>query len=506
MNQIKAGVILNYVVLGLNNLIGLLYIPFMLRMLGQSEYGLYSLVASIIAYLTIMDFGFGNAIIRYTAKFHAEGKQQEQYEMFGMFLVLYSIIGLLSVGAGAALYFNIDSLFGEAMTTYELGRAKLLMIILIFNLAVTFPLSIFGAIITAYEDFVFQKVVQLIRIILNTTIMICLLKMGYKAVAMVVVQTIFNLATLSLNYYYCHYRIGIKIVFKKFRWGFLKEVSIYSFWIFLNAIMDRIYWGTGQFVLGATASTAAVAVFAVAISMEQMYMSFSIAIASVLLPRVTAMVAKHQSDREIFDLFIRTGRIQYIAMAFILSGFILFGRQFIALWVGKSYEDAYIITVMFFVALIIPLIQNVGITILQARSRMRFRSLLYFTIAISSLAFQILLARRYGGIGCAAAISGALLLGQGLIMNIYYQRKQHLNILAFWREIIKMSVVPVIMVVIGYCVLQYVEFPGIMGLIFSITVYSAIYIPAFWFVGMNRYERDLIGQPITRILKQFHFL
>ena len=67
--------------------------PYMLRMLGQSEYGLYSLAASIIAYLTVLDLGFGNAIVRYTAKFEAEGKKREQQEMFGMFFLLYIGIG-----------------------------------------------------------------------------------------------------------------------------------------------------------------------------------------------------------------------------------------------------------------------------------------------------------------------------------------------------------------------------------------------------------------------------
>ena len=69
MNQIKAGAVLNYVIIGLNALVGLLYTPFMLRCLGQNEYGLYSLVASIIAYLTLLDFGFGPAVVRYTAKY-----------------------------------------------------------------------------------------------------------------------------------------------------------------------------------------------------------------------------------------------------------------------------------------------------------------------------------------------------------------------------------------------------------------------------------------------------
>ena len=66
--QLKAGIFLSYLTLALSNIIALVYTPFMLRMMGQSEYGLYSLVASVVAYLTILDFGFGNAIVRYTRR------------------------------------------------------------------------------------------------------------------------------------------------------------------------------------------------------------------------------------------------------------------------------------------------------------------------------------------------------------------------------------------------------------------------------------------------------
>ena len=100
INQLKAGVVLSYIAIALNNIVGLLYTPFMLRMMGQNEYGLYSLVASIVAYLTVLDLGFGNAIIRYTAKFRTEGKVKEQYEMFGMFILLYSGIGLIAFCIG----------------------------------------------------------------------------------------------------------------------------------------------------------------------------------------------------------------------------------------------------------------------------------------------------------------------------------------------------------------------------------------------------------------------
>ena len=502
MNQLKAGAALNYVIIILNMMVGLLYTPYMLRMMGQSEYGLYSFVASVISYLTVLDLGLGNAIVRYTAKFRAEGKITEQYEMFGMFLVLYIVIGVVAFVAGLGLYFNVDSLFGATMTVEELYKARIMMLFLISNLAVTFPMSIFGSIINAYEHFVFPKIVNVVRVILNTVIMICLLKMGYKAVAMVILQTIFNILTLVINFVYCKYKLKIKIFFRNFKWGFLKEVAIYSFWIFLNVIMDRIYWNTGQFVLGAFVGTVAVAVYAIAIQLEHIYMQFSTAISTVFLPKVTGMVTKNNNRKEISDLFVKTGRIQYIVMSLILSGFIVFGRDFINLWVGPGYEDTYIITLIFFVSLLAPLIQNIGITILQARNQMKFRSLLYIAIASVSLVFQILLSKKYGGIGCAISIAGALLLGQGLVMNIYYHKKQELDVLHFWKEILKMSVVPIILILISNYLLPNFALDSWAKLCAAIGIFAVVYIPLFWIFSMNRYEKDLFIAFFKKIIKR----
>lgn len=498
-SELKAGALLNYVLIILNALVGLLYTPYMLRTLGQSEYGLYSLIASVISYLTVLDLGMGNAIVRYTAKFRAEGKETEQYEMFGMFLILYIVIGVFSVLLGLGLYLNVDSMFGATMDAVELGKARIMMIILIANLAITFPMSIFGSIITAYERFVFPRVVNIVRVVLNTIVMIVLLHWGYKAITMVVVQTIFNILTLILNYLYCKYRIRIKIYFRKFNWSFLKEVAIYSFWILLNVIMDKIYWSTGQFVLGSILGTIAVSVFAVAIQLQTMYMQFSTAISSVFLPKVTSMVTNKSTDKELSDLFIRTGRIQFIVMSFILCGFIVFGKPFILLWAGEGYVDAYIITLLFFSALIIPLAQNLGITILQAKNQMKFRSLLYIAIAILALVFEIILGKMWGGIGCAIAISIALLLGQVIIMNIYYKIKQGLDINRFWKEILSMSISPAILVAISLIVVNKYSITNWPSLITFVTLFSVLYVIVVFSFSLNSYEKSLFTAPLKKI-------
>jgi O-antigen/teichoic acid export membrane protein len=248
--------------------------------------------------------------------------------------------------------------------------------------------------------------------------------------------------------------------------------------------------------------TSVVAVYAVAIQLQNMYMSFSTAISGVFLPRVTAMAVNDFDGKAISDLFIRTGRIQYCIMSLVLTGFFLFGRQFIRLWAGDGYDDAYTIALLFFVPLIIPLCQNLGITILQARNQMKFRSLLYLFISLASLGAQIPLSKYYGGIGCALAIAGALTLGQILIMNVYYQIRQRINIVRFWLEILKMSIVPACLTAAFYYALQQYSLDSVLGLCLGILLYLLVYLPLFFALSMNAYERNLILQPVKRLLKR----
>lgn len=490
---------MNYVLIGVNILLGLLYTPYMLRMLGQNEYGLYSLVATVIAYLTLFDFGMGTAVVRYTAKFRAEGKIGEARSAFGMFFLLYTGMGIIAFIAGLCLYFNIDTLFDRTMMPEELSRARTMILLLLVNLAVTFPMSIFNSIITAYEEFVFQKVLNILRVVLSTVVIVILLQHGYKAVAMVVVQTAFNLMVLALNAFYCRYKLSIRLAFKRFKFTFVKEVLTFSFWAFLSDIMFRLYYSTGQFVLGATVGTAAVAVFALGVTLQQMYITFSGGISGVLLPRITAITTREGSEKQISDLFIRVGRIQYIIMAFLLSGFVLFGRQFVALWAGAGYEDVYVIALAFFFPCLIPLIQNTGIAILQARNQMKYRAVMLVCVAVASVILQILLARPYGAIGCAIAVGAANFIGQGILLNIHYRNKQKIAIGRFWREIAKMSVVPVLLTIADWFVVAQFELDSVPRLIAGIVAYMVVYVPVFWHFGMNADERRLLSEPFRKI-------
>src|SRR5690554_5735567 len=123
-NQLKAGAILSYISMGLGYIVSIIYTPIMLRLLGQSEYGLYNLVASVVAYLGVLNFGFGSAYMRYYSRYKVKEDKEKIATLNGMFLTIFSIIGLIAVVAGTILALNTELIFGSELTSVELSKAK----------------------------------------------------------------------------------------------------------------------------------------------------------------------------------------------------------------------------------------------------------------------------------------------------------------------------------------------------------------------------------------------
>lgn len=499
INQLKIGAVLSYVSLGVGNVIGILYTPIMLRLLGQSEYGLYNLSNSIIGYLGVLDFGIGNAVIRYTAKYKALEDKEGESNLYGMFIIIYSILAILVILSGSFLVKNIHLFFSNSLTQNEMIRIQWMMALMIFNLAISFPFGIFGAIITAHEQFIFPKLVAILRQILNPLVMIPLLLLGYKSLGMTVATTCLNLIFIWVNLYYCFKFLKIKIKFNNMDFSVLKEIIGYSFFVFLNMIVDKIYWSTDQFILGSVRGTVAVAIYSIGSIFNQYYMNFSIAISGVFLPKVTKMVTQNATDEEISNLFIRIGRIQFILMSFILSGFILVGKDFIAIWAGEGYEESYFISLVVMIPLTIPLIQNLGITILQAKNMHQFRSTVYIMIAIVNVLISIPLAKVYGGVGCALATGISMVIGNIIIINIYYYKKIHINIPKFWLEISRLSVPVVISFGIVLLINKLIPLSGVINILFTGIVFTIVFVPLMWLLGMNNSEKELFIGPVKVI-------
>lgn len=281
----------------------------------------------------------------------------------------------------------------------------------------------------------------------------------------------------------------MKFLFDHFDFSLMKEMTIFSSYIFLNMIINQINWNVDKFIIGRFRGTVEVAVYGLASQLNTCYISLSTAISNVFIPRVNKMVAIEDDNKKLTYLFTCIGRIQFIILFLVCSGLIFFGQPFIHIWAGNNYSDTYIIALLLIIPVTIPLIQNIGIEIQRAKNMHKFRSWVYLFIAIGNIFLSIPLTKKYGGIGAALGTAISLFIGNGLIMNWYYHSRIGLDMRYFWSNIIKF--IPAILppVIIGILIMNIVNLYKFTYFLVSSIVYVLTYFISMWIFGMNQYEK-----------------
>ena len=499
INQLKAGVILSYLTQGVHILSGLIYTPVMLRLLGQSEYGLYQLVSSVVSYLSLLSMGFGASYMRFYSRYKAKDDKNKIAELNGMFFAIFAIIALICLLCGGVMVAKADIIFGSGLTSVELSKARILMAMLIFNMAISFINSVFTSNITAHEQFFFQRIVGFLRALLNPFITLPLLILGFGSIGMVGVTTFLTIFVLIMDIGYSFNKLKIKFSFKNFDFSLLKEMWVFTFFIFINMIVDQINWSIDKFLLGRMVGTTAVAIYGVAGQLNSMYQTFSVAVSSVFVPRVNRIVSETNDNNLLTQLFTKVGRIQFLITGLIISGYIVFGREFIALWAGKGYEEAYQIGLFLMVPVTVPLIQNLGIEIQRAKNMHKARSVVYLFIAVSNIFVSIPCIKLWGASGAAVGTAISLIMGNGIFMNIYYHKKIGLDIIYFWKEILKFFPSLFGAMIFGYILNKFLPLNNIVFLMIGILFYCIIYLLLMWRVGMNDSEKQIVKGMFQKI-------
>lgn len=497
-NQLKIGSLLSYAQMFLGIIISLIYTPIMLDLLGASEYGLYNTVSSAISMLSLLSLGLNSGYIRYYAKYKKDNDSESIWKLNGLFLIIFTIIGVIALVCGLFLSSHLEIVFSDGLTVDEYRIARVLMILLTCNLAISFPSSVFSHIISANENFIFLKTVGVIKTILSPLVTLPILLMGFRSIAMVTVTLVFSVVTDLIYAYYVIVKLHHRFVFCNFEKGIFFSLFSYTAFIAINLIVDQINWNVDKILLGRYKGTEAVAVYSVGYTLYQYYMMFSTSISSVFTPKIHKIVNDTEENmplrrEKLTDLFIKVGRIQYILLGLIASGIFFFGKDFITkYWAGDIYRESYYVALLLVFPASISLIQNTGIEIQRAQSKHKFRALVYLGMAVLNIGVSVILCQKYGPIGSTVGTALSLVLANGLIMNLYYHLRCNIDVILFWCNIGRVSLGLIIPVLFGLLMTRYFVFSGIGVYLIGISLYSSVYCLSMWLIGLNHYEKSLI--------------
>lgn len=434
--QRLGGSLLTYIYIGVGVVVSLVYTPVMLNLMGKSEFGIYTIALSVVGYLRILDFGLNSAYIKFYSTYVHDKDDQGLAVLNGMYLVVFSLLGIAAFTAAIILAMNVSDVFGNKLTSTEQERLQVALLILAVTTAFSLPFGVFNSHILAKEQFIISKLILILKQLLNPMLALPLLLLGYGSIGGVIATLAVTIICGVLGVLFCFVKLDMKFSFSRMDFRVLKKLFTFSFFIFINLLVNQINWHVGKLLLGIYKGTADTAVFGLACTINIHYLTFSTAISSMYLPKVNKLVASNTPKETIDRLFLRISRMQFLVVIFILSTFIAIGSPFILLfWGGKAYEGAYLIACILMVSETIPLTQNLGIEIQRAMNKHQFRSILYLIIALINLVVSIPLCIRFGGVGCAIGTAAGQVLGNTLIINWYYQRKLKLDIVSYWKQV-----------------------------------------------------------------------
>lgn len=503
-SQIKAGMVLSYLNIALGNLITIFYLPVMLSLLGQSEYGLYKLAASITTYLSLLIFGIGGSITRYVLKANIDGGKEAEERIFGLFNVIFCIISGLAIVVGLIITLNIDVFYSQSLTADELVTMRILLGIMVLNTAVTISATPYTTIVSAHERFIF---VQLLTVLTTTMVPICnviALLLGFRSIGMTVSTLLLTVIVRIAYIIYVRRSLELKPRYKNMPFHMVKEILVFSFWIFVATLTSQLFGTTDTVIIGATPALAAIGVtiYSVGHQFSTILISLSHVVPNLFMPRANKMVLSGKNEKELTDFTIQVGRVQAYFVALFCFGFVSFGRQFLQLYVGPGYDEAYWVAVIVMIPNCIQLVQSVFISIMQAKNMHSFRAKTYTFVAIANAIATVFLVRVYGIIGAAIPTALCYFLGNGLLMNWFYWKRMKLDVPRFWRCIIPVFIPSVLLCTATLIISYWVDFSYLPLFILGVAAFTALFCLICWKAVMNDEEKELILQTLRKVKRK----
>lgn len=489
--QISEGVILSYISIIVNFVIGILYTPIMLSSLGQSQYGVYSLCVSFIGYLTILNAGVNAAYVRFYVqeKTINEKGVEKLNGLFCKIFIVLSIIGFL----GGLLVADFSSvIFGLKITSDEYALVKKCFVLLAFTICIEIFTCVFKSFVTANERFVFGKTIDISTSVLYPLLALPLLLTGHDCTYLIAVRLTVAIITLLLHVSFCRKKLSIAFKFVHTEKSLLKNVAQFIGFIALQSIMDQLNWQIDKFILARTHGTAEISIYSVGSTFNTYFITIAGVVSGVFIVQINRLVALKDENR-LNDLFRQTCKFFTYMTGFIIIAFYILGRPFVLRWAGENYGKSFTVGRLLMSPVALALIMALGQDIARAKNKHQMQIIINLGVCVVNAIVSIPLAMHWGAIGSAVGTFVAEIIVCVIVQPIYYKRVLNLDVKNVFIDLLRYLRGIVLPIMFG----AIVHYLGLIknsysSVAFYGVIFAFVYVISVWTVSMNSNDRAMV--------------
>lgn len=501
-DQKRLGVSISYFNLALNTLTSIFLTPFMIRMLVDESYSLYKVMQSFAGPLVMFNLGVSTIVARAIVKYETLGKKdlKEKQNTLALAMLISAIMAFFVAIVGTVMCSLIPSLYGANYSENMIRQGQTIFSFFVLSMIFHILTDAFNGCAIGHERFAFNSSLSLLKNLLRVPLIIIVLKMGGNVVAVTVVDSIVALIIFATSSVFSLFVLKERPKLTYIAKWELLEMFSFSVAILMQAIVNQVNNNVDTMLLGAMVSEKwIITMYSSALLVYGTYNSIVSVMASFFLPKATRLISANASGEELTDFVIKPGRYQAMIATAIVTGFAVLGKNFITIWIGKKYLDAYYIILILVIPVTIPLVENTAISILDATLKRIYRSMVLVVMAVINVIVSVILIKMFGFWGAAIGTCVSLCVGHIFLMNIYYSKTFGMNIPRMFASIFK-GILPMGLLAMVICTpMNMWNTMGVAGFLVKGVLFMMVYCGLVWKWGLLQDERNYIKKSIIHI-------
>ena len=424
----------NWAVLAVNGVTGFFLTPYIIAQLGREDYGILTLVASVVGYYGLLELGVQSAVMRYVAYYAGQRDARALSETVSTALAIF----LLPATAGVALSFLLSGWFAGFFHVAPANVREFEHAMWLFG--ITFGVSLIGSVfrvtVVAYERYVLANVIGTAQTLVRTAITVLILSGGAGLVG-VIAANLATAAAASVVMAFWVFRIDRGIVLS---WRLISRRAAWTLIGFgtssaLIGVADVLRFRLDSLVIGRWVDVAAVGVYGLAVGLVSHGPSLVGSATGVLLPRFSKLAASEDGKGACQALLVRSMGYSAMLSYGLLVSAAACGRAFIERWVGPDFAGAYPIMIVLMSGYVLSLAQTPGLHYLRAANKHHFFAAAAIVEGLVNLALSIALVLRYGSIGVAIGTMVPMVIAKTLVQPVYTARLAAMPLSRYWKAI-----------------------------------------------------------------------
>lgn len=431
--QRSIGVLISYCSTVAGMVCGLILSSFLLRALGDVDYGLYQTISSFANYLVLLQFGTGTVMTRNISvclnQKDLKNRDEQFNRIYSTIWIISLILSAVIMLTGMVFYFNIGNIYAKTMTPDQVEYTQKILLILLCFIIVNYLTQNISGFLLAREEYVFSNLLALIKVLTRTLLLVLIISFFSYSVIIAIVDFSLTLIVFLISFIYSRQKYKVRISFRFFDKAiFITSIPL-CVALLLQVITNQANNNVDKFVIGVMMNMESVALYSVVQFIFVSFSSMATVPVSMFLPEVSANMVRDLSPREFTKTLINPCRLTVVICGSIMCGFFAVGRQFVSVFYGASKTDAWLYALIIMIPMFVNMTNSVIINVLDIANKRLVRSLVLLGTTIINIVLTVVFINLWGIIGAVIATAISLVAGNIIIMNIYYKKKMKIHVM-----------------------------------------------------------------------------